>query len=202
MTNTGMFLALLAYLIGSVSFAIIVSFFFKLEDPRSYGSGNPGATNVLRSGKKIAAVLTLLGDALKGFIVVFLTKIYAHEFNLSDWDIGIVSLAVLLGHMWPIYFKFQGGKGVATAVGILLALSWKVALICLVIWLIIAFVFKISSVAALVAALTSPVISLIFIDSPPLLIVICIIALLVVFRHKTNIQNLLKKKENHFKKEN
>ncbi len=195
MTNTGLFLSFVAYLIGSLSFAIIVSRLLKLDDPRKYGSGNPGATNVLRSGKKSAAVLTLLGDALKGLIPILLLKIYADELQLTDWDLAVASVTVLLGHMWPIYFKFKGGKGVATAIGVLFALSWQLALTCLVLWLIIAFVFKISSVAALVAALISPIFALFMIESNPLKIAVLVIALLVLIRHIPNIKNLLSGKE-------
>ena len=195
MTNTGLFFSLVAYLIGSLSFAIIVSRLLKLDDPRKYGSGNPGATNVLRSGKKSAAALTLLGDALKGLIPILLLKIYASTLQLTDWDLAVASVTVLLGHMWPVYFKFKGGKGVATAMGVLFALSWQVALACLVLWLIIAFVFKISSVAALAAAVISPILSLFLIESNPLKIAILVIALLVLIRHTSNIKNLLSGKE-------
>jgi glycerol-3-phosphate acyltransferase PlsY len=119
-----------AYLIGSLSFAVIVSKFYGMADPRSYGSGNPGATNVLRSGKKKAAALTLLGDALKGLVAVLLARALQDTLGLSDATIAAVAVAVLVGHMWPVFFGFKGGKGVATALGVLLALSWPVALIC------------------------------------------------------------------------
>ena len=118
-----------AYLIGSLSFAVIVSKFYGMADPRSYGSGNPGATNVLRSGKKKAAALTLLGDALKGLVAVLLARALQDTLGLSDATIAAVAVAVLVGHMWPVFFGFKGGKGVATALGVLLALSWPVALV-------------------------------------------------------------------------
>lgn len=140
-----------AYLIGSLSFAVIVSKFYGMADPRSYGSGNPGATNVLRSGKKKAAALTLLGDALKGLVAVLLARALQDTLGLSDATIAAVAVAVLVGHMWPVFFGFKGGKGVATALGVLLALSWPVALICALVWLVMAFGFKVSSLAALAA---------------------------------------------------
>ena len=133
-----------AYLIGSLSFAVIVSKFYGMADPRSYGSGNPGATNVLRSGKKKAAALTLLGDALKGLVAVLLARALQDTLGLSDATIAAVAVAVLVGHMWPVFFGFKGGKGVATALGVLLALSWPVALICALVWLVMAFGFKVS----------------------------------------------------------
>ena len=142
-----------AYLIGSLSFAVIVSKFYGMADPRSYGSGNPGATNVLRSGKKKAAALTLLGDALKGLVAVLLARALQDTLGLSDATIAAVAVAVLVGHMWPVFFGFKGGKGVATALGVLLALSWPVALICALVWLVMAFGFKVSSLAALAATL-------------------------------------------------
>ena len=131
-----------AYLIGSLSFAVIVSKFYGMADPRSYGSGNPGATNVLRSGKKKAAALTLLGDALKGLVAVLLARALQDTLGLSDATIAAVAVAVLVGHMWPVFFGFKGGKGVATALGVLLALSWPVALICALVWLVMALALK------------------------------------------------------------
>ena len=151
-----------AYLLGSLSFAVIVSKAFGMADPRSYGSGNPGATNVLRSGKKLAAVLTLLGDALKGWLAVWLALRFQAELQLDNVTIGLVAVAVLVGHMWPVFFGFKGGKGVATAVGVLLALSWLTALICAAVWLVMAFGFKVSSLAALVATAISPLVAWFF----------------------------------------
>ena len=134
-----------AYLIGSLSFAVIVSKYYGMDDPRTYGSGNPGATNVLRSGKKKAAALTLLGDALKGLVAVVLAHCLQDALNLSDIIIAAVAVAALVGHMWPLFFGFKGGKGVATALGVLLALSPATALVCAAIWLVMAFGFNLAS---------------------------------------------------------
>ena len=144
MDLSSIILIVVAYLLGSVSFAILVSHFFHLKDPRYYGSNNPGATNVMRSGNKLAALLTLLGDALKGFLIVFI----AIHYHFSPLTIALVSIAVVLGHMFPIFFKFQGGKGVATAIGVIYSLSWPVGLIMCVLWLILLFITRISSLSA------------------------------------------------------
>ncbi len=185
----------LAYLLGSLSFAVIVSKAMGMADPRSYGSGNPGATNVLRSGKKKAAILTLLGDALKGLVAVVIAKCLWDAGHITEATVAWVSVAVLVGHMWPVFFGFKGGKGVATAVGVLFALSWPVALICTIVWLIMAFGLKISSVAALVATVLSPVLAWYFIDEASWCWAVLVIAVLVLYRHKSNIQNLLSGKE-------
>ena len=185
----------LAYLLGSLSFAVIVSKAMGMADPRSYGSGNPGATNVLRSGKKKAAILTLLGDALKGLVAVLLAKYFLDAGSITDATVAWVALAVLIGHMWPVFFGFKGGKGVATAVGVLFALSWPVALICTLVWLVMAFGLKISSLAALTATVLSPVLAWVFIDETSWCWAVLIIAILVLYRHKSNIQNLLSGKE-------
>ena len=184
-----------AYLIGSLSFAVIVSKFYGLDDPRSYGSGNPGATNVLRSGRKKAAALTLLGDALKGLVAVLLARWLQSHFGLSDEVVAAVAVAVLVGHMWPLFFGFKGGKGVATALGVLLALSWPVALICAAVWLIMAFGLKISSLAALAATVISPLAAMFLVQQPSWQAAIAVIAALVLLRHRSNIQNLLSGKE-------
>lgn len=184
-----------AYLLGSLSFAVIVSRCMGMPDPHSYGSGNPGATNVLRSGRKSAAALTLLGDALKGWLAVWLASYYQFTWQLDNNTIAIVAVAVLVGHMWPLFFKFKGGKGVATALGVLLALSWPTALICAAVWLIMAFGFKVSSLAALIATLISPFVAWWFIPYHNWIIAIVIIDLLVLYRHKSNIKNLLSGKE-------
>ncbi|WP_037587716.1 glycerol-3-phosphate 1-O-acyltransferase PlsY [Stenoxybacter acetivorans] len=190
------FLAVLfAYLLGSLSFAIIISKIFGIADPRQYGSGNPGATNVLRSGKKAAAALTLLGDAFKGWLAVWLAMYFQSEFGLTDTTIALVAIAVLAGHLWPIFFGFKGGKGVATAVGVLLALSWPTALICVLVWLIMALGLKISSLAAIVATLISPLAACFFMPFFSYIIATAIIALLILWRHKTNISNLLSGRE-------
>lgn len=184
-----------AYLIGSLSFAVIVSKFYGLDDPRSYGSGNPGATNVLRSGRKKAAALTLLGDALKGLVAVLLARWLQSYFGLADEVVAAVAIAVLAGHMWPLFFGFKGGKGVATALGVLLALSWPVALICAAVWLIMAFGLKISSLAALTATVISPLAAMFLVQQPSWQAAIAVIAALVLLRHRSNIQNLLSGKE-------
>lgn len=185
----------LAYLLGSLSFAVIVSKAMGMADPRSYGSGNPGATNVLRSGKKKAAILTLLGDALKGLVAVVIAKCLLDAGHITEATVAWVSVAVLVGHMWPVFFGFKGGKGVATAVGVLFALSWPVALICTIVWLIMAFGLKISSLAALVATVLSPILAWYFIDESSWCWAVLVIAVLVLYRHKSNIQNLLSGKE-------
>ena len=184
-----------AYLIGSLSFAVIVSKFYGLDDPRSYGSGNPGATNVLRSGRKKAAALTLLGDALKGLVAGLLARWLQSYFGLADEVVAAVAVAVLAGHMWPLFFGFKGGKGVATALGVLLALSWPVALICAAVWLIMAFGLKISSLAALAATVISPLAAMFLVQQPSWQAAIAVIAALVLLRHRSNIQNLLSGKE-------
>ena len=184
-----------AYLIGSLSFAVIVSKFYGLDDPRSYGSGNPGATNVLRSGRKKAAALTLLGDALKGLVAVLLARWLQSYFGLADEVVAAVAVAVLAGHMWPLFFGFKGGKGVATALGVLLALSWPVALICAAVWLVMAFGLKISSLAALAATVISPLAAMFLVQQPSWQAAIAVIAALVLLRHRSNIQNLLSGKE-------
>jgi glycerol-3-phosphate acyltransferase PlsY len=143
-------------LIGALSFAVIVSKAFGLPDPHTYGSGNPGATNVLRTGNKPAAVLTLIGDGAKGWLAVFLAQAFAWRFGVDDAGIAAVALAVFVGHLWPVFFRFQGGKGVATAAGILFALDWRVGLGTLATWLIIAIFFRYSSLAALIAAAFAP----------------------------------------------
>ena len=184
-----------AYLIGSLSFAVIVSKFYGLDDPRSYGSGNPGATNVLRSGRKKAAALTLLGDALKGLVAVLLARWLQSHFGLTDEVVAAVAVAVLVGHMWPLFFGFKGGKGVATALGVLLALSWPVALICAAVWRMMAFGLKISSLAALTATVISPLAAMFLVQQPSWQAAIAVIAALVLLRHRSNIQNLLSGKE-------
>jgi acyl phosphate:glycerol-3-phosphate acyltransferase len=142
-----------AYLLGSLSFAVIVSRAMRIPDPRQYGSGNPGATNVLRSGRKIAAVLTLLGDALKGWVAVVLATALAPQFGQPEEVVLLCALAVFIGHLYPLFFRFQGGKGVATALGVLVGLNPWLGLACLLTWLLVAGVFRISSLArALIAA--------------------------------------------------
>ena len=184
-----------AYLIGSLSFAVIVSKYYGMDDPRTYGSGNPGATNVLRSGKKKAAALTLLGDALKGLVAVVLARCLQDALTLSDITIAVVAVAALVGHMWPLFFSFKGGKGVATALGVLLALSPATALVCAAIWLVMAFGFKVSSLAALAATVAAPLVAFWLMPYSSWAWATVVIAVLVLYRHKSNIQNLLQGKE-------
>ena len=184
-----------AYLIGSISFAVLMSKAFGLADPRSYGSGNPGATNVLRSGKKAAAVLTLLGDAAKGWVAVFAAIKLAPHDGQGLLIVALVSLAVFLGHVFPVFLKFKGGKGVATALGVLLALSGWLGLAVLATWLLVAVVFRYSSLAALVAAVGAPIYAMVLILRPELVFAVAIMSMLLIWRHKGNIQNLLTGKE-------
>ncbi|BCL75524.1 glycerol-3-phosphate acyltransferase [Jeongeupia sp. HS-3] len=192
---SSLMLALAAYLIGSLSFAVIVSRLMGLDDPRSYGSGNPGATNVLRSGNKKAAALTLAGDAFKGWLAVWLAQGVASRFGLGDTAIALAAVAVALGHMWPVFFRFQGGKGVATAAGILLALDWRVGLVVALAWLVVAKGFKISSLAALLAALIAPVLTWLWLPQPVYWYAVSLIAVLLIARHHENIRGLLSGKE-------
>lgn len=184
-----------AYLIGSLSFAVIVSKAYGMDDPRTYGSGNPGATNVLRSGRKKAAALTLLGDAFKGFAAVWLAEWLQTGFGLSPSTVALCTVAVLVGHMWPIFFRFKGGKGVATTLGALLALSWPTALVWALVWLVMAFGFRVSSLAALTATVISPFAAYFFMPHASWVWATAVIALLVLYRHKSNIMNLISGKE-------
>lgn len=190
-----LFFVVSAYLIGSISFAVITSKAFGLPDPRSYGSGNPGATNVLRTGKKAAAALTLLGDAAKGWLAVFLTLKFAPQDAQLVGLVASVSIAVFLGHLFPIFFKFQGGKGVATALGILLALNPWLGLAAFGTWLVVAKVFKVSSLAALIASACAPIYTWLLHEPMEYTAVAFTLAVLLVWRHKSNIQNLLSGKE-------
>jgi acyl phosphate:glycerol-3-phosphate acyltransferase len=183
---------LAAYLIGSLSFAVIVSRALGMADPRTYGSGNPGATNVLRSGNKLAAILTLLLDALKGFIPVFLVQQFGAAYGLHDGTVALVGLAAFLGHLWPVFFKFKGGKGVATAAGVLLGINPWLGLATLATWVIIAAFFRYSSLAAIVAAVFAPFYQLLIWGGGPLAITVTLMGLLLVWRHLANIQKLLK----------
>ncbi len=181
-----------AYLLGSVSFAVLMSRAFRLPDPRTYGSHNPGATNVLRSGKKSAAALTLLGDAAKGWLAVWL----AQYFIPGDYMlVAVVALAVFLGHLFPIFLRFKGGKGVATALGVLLALNVWLGLAVLATWLLVVLVFRWSSLAALLAAVGAPIYAILLTMPREYVLVSAVISLLLIWRHKSNIQNLLTGKE-------
>jgi glycerol-3-phosphate acyltransferase PlsY len=185
----------IAYLLGSISFAVIVSRIYALPDPRTYGSGNPGATNVLRSGRKAAAVLTLVLDGAKGWLAVFLAARYA-ESGMADVTMAAAALAAVLGHMYPVFFRFRGGKGVATALGVLLGLNLYLALGVLATWIIIAVFFRISSLAALVSAVSAPFFTLIlFSHTHPFFASVTVIAALLIWRHRSNIRNLLSGRE-------
>lgn len=191
------FLALVAaYLIGSLSFAVIVSRLMGLSDPRSYGSKNPGATNVLRSGSKKAAVLTLMLDGLKGWLPVACVAWQGAAFGLGDATVAAVGMAAFLGHLYPVFFRFQGGKGVATAAGVLLGVHWLLGLAVLLTWLLVAYLSRYSSLAALVSALSAPVIYLLgdrglwYTDRSVLAILILMSALLI-WRHRQNIGKLI-----------
>lgn len=188
-------LALAAYLIGSISFAVVVSKVYGLSDPRTYGSGNPGATNVLRSGNKGAAIWTLVGDAFKGWLAVWLTIFFAARLGIGDGTIALVALAVFVGHLWPVFFRFQGGKGVATALGVLLALNPWLGLATLVTWGVVAFAFRYSSLAALIAALFAPFYYGLLFGVEPQLFAVLVMSGLLIWRHATNIASLMAGKE-------
>ncbi len=192
--TTLLFIAV-AYLIGSLSFAVIVSRAMRLPDPRQYGSGNPGATNVLRTGRKAAAALTLLGDALKGWVVVVLARALVPQFGLADGIVLLCALAVFIGHLFPLFFRFQGGKGVATALGVLVGLNPWLGLACLATWLVMAGVFRISSLAALTSAVLSPVYATLLMGWGETAMTVLVIALLLVYRHKSNLVRLMSGQE-------
>lgn len=187
--------ALAAYLIGSISFAVVVSRLSGLADPRTYGSKNPGATNVLRSGNRKAALATLAGDCVKGVIPVWLAVHIGPDYGLTDGGIAIVALAVFLGHLWPVFFRFAGGKGVATALGVLLGLNGWLGLATLVTWLAIAYAFRYSSLAALIAALFAPFYYGLLFGPDAILLAIVVMSALLIYRHARNIANLLAGKE-------
>ena len=181
----------LAYLLGSLSFAVIVSRAMHLDDPRSYGSGNPGATNVLRSGNKAAAIFTLLLDALKGVVAVLIARFLAERLGYGDGVVALAGLASFLGHLYPVFFRFQGGKGVATAAGVLLALNPWVGLASLGTWLAIAIVTRYSSLAALVTALLAPVYVYLLHGDPQIVVAVAVMSVLLIWRHRANITKLL-----------
>ena len=189
--------ALAAYLMGSLSFAVIVSRAMGLKDPRSYGSKNPGATNVLRSGSKPAAVVTLLLDGAKGWLPVMLVASYGRDWGLGDGTLAMVGLAAFAGHLFPLYFGFQGGKGVATALGMLFGVHWALGLGACASWLIVAYFFRYSSLASLVTALFAPVYyafgdGLAWYSEKSVLLGISVISLLLVWRHAPNISRLVR----------
>jgi len=182
---------LIAYAVGSLSFAVIVSRVMGLADPRSYGSGNPGATNVLRSGSKKAALATLLLDALKGVVPVVLARWLEEAGWWGAQTVAGVALAAFLGHLWPVFFRFQGGKGVATAAGVLLALNPALGGIVLAVWLGVAWVSRYSSLAALVAAIAAPLVQLLMWGAQPELLAVVPMSLLLIWRHAANIRKLV-----------
>jgi glycerol-3-phosphate acyltransferase PlsY len=176
-----------AYLLGSISFGILISRMFGLPDPRTVGSGNPGATNVLRSGKKMAALLTLLGDAFKGWFPVWL----ALQSGMLMWVVSWVGFAVFIGHLYPVYYRFKGGKGVATALGVLLALSGWLGLAVLLTWALVFAIWRYSSLAAIVAATLAPIFAYLLLPYKDYLILTLTITVLLIWRHRSNIQKLL-----------
>ncbi len=184
-----------AYLVGSVSFAVVTCIVFGLPDPHSYGSGNPGATNVLRTGNRMAAALTVLGDGAKGWVAVFVAQILGPVFGVPEWTMPAVALAAFVGHLFPVFHRFAGGKGMATAAGIVFALHWPLGLALGSLWLIMAFGFKISSVATLTTAALLPLGAFYFFGNGPTAWALTAIAVLIFWRHKTNIRQLLEGRE-------
>ncbi|HYE39827.1 MAG TPA: glycerol-3-phosphate 1-O-acyltransferase PlsY [Ramlibacter sp.] len=186
-----------AYLVGSLAFAVIVSKAMGLSDPRTFGSGNPGATNVLRSGSKAAAIVTLLLDAMKGFVPVMLVKHFGKPYGLEEGTIALAGLAAFLGHLYPVFFRFAGGKGVATFIGVVFGIDWVLGVATGLTWLIIAFFFRYSSLASLVAAAFAPVYYLFgdrlkWYAERPVTVVLFAMALLLAWRHRANIERLVK----------
>lgn len=184
-----------AYLIGSISFAVVASRAFGLSDPRTYGSKNPGATNVLRSGSKKAAIATLIGDCAKGWLAVWLAIHFSEQCDVGDGTVALVAIAVFLGHLWPVFFRFVGGKGVATALGVLLGLNPWLGLATLVTWLVVAYAFRYSSLAALVAAVFSPFYYGLLFGADEKLFAVIVMSALLLWRHSGNIANLIAGKE-------
>ncbi|SAK75093.1 glycerol-3-phosphate acyltransferase PlsY [Caballeronia pedi] len=191
--------AVVSYLIGSISFAVVVSHAMGLADPRSYGSGNPGATNVLRTGNKKAAILTLIGDAFKGWLPVWVVVHFGASFGWDPAGINtataLAAIAVFLGHLYPVFFRFQGGKGVATAAGVLLAIHPALGVATLLTWIIIAFFFRYSSLAALVAAVFAPFFQVFLFGPSRISLAVLAMSLLLIWRHRANISKLLAGKE-------
>ncbi|MGS0753304.1 glycerol-3-phosphate 1-O-acyltransferase PlsY [Roseateles sp. GG27B] len=179
------------YLVGSISFAVIVSRAMGLADPRSYGSGNPGATNVLRSGSKLAAVLTLLLDALKGFFPVLLVSLFGARYGLGEGTAALVGLGAFLGHLWPLFFRFKGGKGVATAAGVILALNPLLGAATLFTWLLIAYFSRYSSLGSIASAALAPIYQMMIWGMSPIVGVLVVMGLLLIWRHEANIKKLL-----------
>ncbi len=189
-----------AYLLGSLSFAVIVSRLMGLSDPRSYGSKNPGATNVLRSGSKVAAIATLLLDAMKGFLPIVLVRTLGQPYGLEEGTVALAALAAFLGHLYPVFFRFEGGKGVATALGALFGIHWALGLATGGTWLIVAFFFRYSSLASLAAAVFAPIYYLfghrvVWYADKAIAVAIVVMAMLLVWRHRENINRLIQGKE-------
>lgn len=194
-SNLALLLIPIAYLIGSISFAVVVSKCMRLPDPHTYGSGNPGATNVLRTGNKLAAVLTLIGDALKGYIAVMLARVLLGDESLTStlgsWVLSGVVIAVFLGHLFPIFHGFKGGKGVATACGILFGINWILGAATLSTWIIVAMFMRYSSLAALAAAVFGPIYFVFLFGFQPMGLALLVVCSLLIWRHRSNIQNLM-----------
>jgi glycerol-3-phosphate acyltransferase PlsY len=190
---------LVSYLIGSVSFAVLISRAFKLPSPYAHGSGNPGATNVLRTGNRVAALLTLIGDALKGAAAIIGSRLCFDEFGLtaeeSELLLAISLVGVFLGHIYPIFHRFKGGKGVATAVGGLIALSYTLGLAAILVWLIVAIVTRYSSLAAILSSVMCVLVAYFIFDLNAVFYSICIVAIVLISRHSKNIRNLLSGRE-------
>lgn len=193
--NQDLLLVPAAYLIGSISFAVVVSKCMRLPDPHSYGSGNPGATNVLRTGNKLAAVLTLIGDALKGYFAVILARMMLGDesltYTLNSWVLCGVVIAVFLGHLFPVFHGFKGGKGVATACGILFGINAVLGAATLGTWIIVAMFMRYSSLAALAAAVFGPIYFVFLFGFQPMGIALLLVCLLLIWRHRSNIRNLM-----------
>ena len=194
-SNLALLLIPIAYLIGSISFAVVVSKCMRLPDPHTYGSGNPGATNVLRTGNKLAAVLTLIGDALKGYIAVMLARVLLGDESLTStlgsWVLSGVVITVFLGHLFPIFHGFKGGKGVATACGILFGINWILGAATLSTWIIVAMFMRYSSLAALAAAVFGPIYFVFLFGFQPMGAALLVVCALLIWRHRSNIQNLM-----------
>ena len=190
---------LISYLIGSVSFAVLISRAFKLPSPYAHGSGNPGATNVLRTGNRVAALLTLIGDALKGAAAIIGSRLYLDEFGLnaeeSELLLAISLVGVFLGHIYPIFHRFRGGKGVATAVGGLMALSYTLGLASILVWLLVAIVTRYSSLAAILSSLMCMFVAYSIFELNAVFYSICIVGIVLISRHSKNIRNLLSGRE-------
>ena len=190
---------LMSYLIGSVSFAVLISRAFKLPSPYAHGSGNPGATNVLRTGNRVAAVLTLIGDAFKGAAAIIGCRLFFDEFGFSAEEsellLAISLVGVFLGHVYPIFHRFRGGKGVATAVGGLMALSYTLGLACILVWLIVAIVTRYSSLAAILSSLMCMFVAYSIFELNAVFYSICIVGIVLISRHSKNIRNLLTGRE-------